>query len=106
MQEWLAALPWLEVKEVGVGVLLVGGRSRRGELRVLKHQIGVVALRVLTEGRTGKVRVEKVLLLLLLLLLMLRGLLVVAGGGGCGVKLVETDLMLIQPVQDLLMRQV
>jgi hypothetical protein len=102
MQEWLAALPWLEVKEVGVGVLLVGGRSRRGELRVLKHQVGVVALRVLAEGRTGKVRVEKVLLLLLLLL-MLRGLLVVAGGGGCGVKLVEADLMLVQPVQDLLM---
>ena len=101
MQEWLAALPWLEVKEVGVGVLLVGGRSRRGELRVLKHQVGVVALRVLAKGRTGKVRVEKVLLLLLLL--MLRGLLVIAGGGGCGVKLVEADLMLVQPVQDLLM---
>ena len=102
MQEGLAALPWLEVKEVGVGVLLVGGRSRRGELRVLKNQVGGVALRVLAEGRTGEVRVEKVLLLLLLLL-MLRGLLVVAGGGGCGVKLIEADLMLVQPVQDLLM---
>lgn len=103
MQEGLAALAWLEVKEVGVGVLLVGGRSRRGELRVLKDQVGVVALRVLAEGRAGEVRVEKVLLLLLL---MLRGLLVVAGVSGCGVKLVEADLMLVQPVQDLLMRQV
>lgn len=102
MQEGLAALPWLEVKEVGVGVLLVGGRSRRGELRVLKNQVGGVALRVLAEGRAGEVRVEKVLLLLLLLL-MLRGLLVVARGGGCGVKLIEADLMLVQPVQDLLM---
>ena len=100
MQEGLAALAWLEVEEVGVGVLLVGGRSRRGELRVLKHQVGVVALRVLAEGRAGEVRVEKVLLLMLLLL---RGLLVVAGGGGCGVKLVEADLMLVQTVQDLLM---
>ena len=95
MQEGLAALTWLEVEEVGVGV---GGRGgRRGELRVLKDQVGVMALRVLAERGAGEVGVEKVLLLLM------RGLLVVGGGGGCGVKLVEADLMLVQPVQDLLM---
>ena len=73
MQEGLAALTWLEVEEVGVGV---GGRGgRRGELRVLKDQVGVMALRVLAERGAGEVGVEKVLLLLL------RGLLVVAGVG-------------------------
>jgi hypothetical protein len=73
MQEGLAALTWLEVEEVGVGV---GGRGgRRGELRVLKDQVGVMALRVLAERGAGEVGVENVLLLL-------RGLLVVAGGGG------------------------
>ena len=98
MQEGLAALTGLEVEEVWVGVSGCGGR--RGELRVLKDQVGVMALRVLAEGRAGEVGVEKVLLLLM------RGLLVVGGGGGCGVKLVEADLMLVQPVQDLLMGQV
>ena len=82
MQEGLAALTWVEVKEVGVGV---GGRGgRRGELRVLKDQVGVMALRVLAERGAGEVGVEKVLLLLLLLLLM-REVLIVGGGGGCGV---------------------
>lgn len=61
-----------------------------------------MALRVLAEGRAGEVRVEKVLLMLQML--KLRWLLVVAGGVGCGVKLVEADLLLAQPVQDLLMR--
>jgi hypothetical protein len=60
-----------------------------------------VVLRVLAEGGTGEVGVEEVLLLLLLM-----GLLIVAGGCGCGVELVEADLLLVQPVQDLLMRQV
>jgi hypothetical protein len=97
MQEGLAALTWLEVEEVGVGV---GGRGgRRGELRVLKDQVGVMALRVLAERGAGEVGVEKELLLLLLM----REVLIVGGGGGCGVKLVEADLMLVQPVQDLLM---
>ena len=96
MQEGLAALTWLEVEEVGVGV---GGRGgRRGELRVLKDQVGVMALRVLAERGAGEVGVEKVLLLLLMW-----EVLIVGGGGGCGVKLVEADLMLVQPVQDLLM---
>ena len=99
MQEGLAALTGLEVEEVGVGVGGCGGR--RGELRVLKDQVGVMALRVLAERGAGEVGVEKVLLLLLLLLM--REVLIVGGGGGCGVKLVEADLMLVQPVQDLLM---
>ena len=60
-------------------MLLVGGSSSRGELRVLQYQVGVI-LRVLAEGGTGEVRVEEVLLLLLLI-----GLLVVAWGGGCRV---------------------
>ena len=80
MQEGLAALTWLEVEEVGVGV---GGRGgRRGELRVLKDQVGVMALRVLAERGAGEVGVEKELLLLLLLM---REVLIVGGGGGCGV---------------------